>query len=327
MRTRKSRLWLRGIAALALAAWTTSAAQAQSWPTRPVKVVMATAAGSAPDVIARIVTDKLAQIWGQQTLILNRPGGGGLVALQALSTMERDHHTLYLPSASSLVVLPETTPRLPLDLQRDLVPVGFIGEQPFLVVAGPQLGVSSLPELIALAKRRPGELTYAGNFRGSLPNMTGELLRMRAGIELTFVPYAGAPQGLQDVMGGRVSLMVEGLPAFMGALSSNAVKPLAVTSLRRLPNHPDLATVAETIPGFESTGWFALLAPAGTPTEVVSKINTDLRAVLDSAEVRARFEALATYVRNLSPAETGELIRAQQDTWRPVVKQIGTTDR
>ena len=166
--------------------------EAQTWPTRPVKVIMATAPGSAPDVIARIVTDRLSQIWGQQVLIINRPGAGGLIALQALATAERDGHTLYLPSSSSLVVLPETNSKLPLDLERDLVPVGLVGEQPFLIIAGNSLGVSTLAEFIALAKSKPTEMTYAANFRGSLPNMTGEWFRNRAGIDMTFVPYPGA---------------------------------------------------------------------------------------------------------------------------------------
>jgi tripartite-type tricarboxylate transporter receptor subunit TctC len=299
------------------------AAHAQSWPSRPVKVIMATAAGSAPDVIARIVTDRLGQMWGQQILILNRPGAGGLIALQALAAAERDGHTLYLPSSSSLVVLPETNPKLPLDLQRDLVPIGLVGEQPFLIVAGNSLGVNTLPEFIALAKSKPGELTYAANFRGSLPNMTGEWIRSRASIDMTFVPYPGAPQGLQDVMGGRISAMVEGLAVFVGPMASNSVKPLAITSPRRLPNYPDLPAVAETVPGFDSRGWFVFLALAGTPDDVIAKINADLRKALDQPEVRQRFETLATYVRHLSPAETGRFIRDEQAAWRPVVKQVG----
>ena len=310
---------------LAVACLASLPAAAQGWPTRPVKVIMATAAGSAPDVIARIVTDRLTQLWGQQILILNRPGAGGLIAQQALAAAERDNHTLYLPSSSSLVVLPVTNSKLPIDLQRDLVPIGLVGEQPFVIVAGNSLGVDTLPDLIALARRKPGELTYAANFRGSLPNMTGEMFASRADIKLTFVPYPGAPQGLQDVMGGRVSAMVEGLAAFTGAIQSNAVKPLAVTTPRRLPNYPNLPTVAETIPGFDSRGWFVFLAPVGTPDEVVRKVNADLRTVLDQQEVRARFETLATYIRHLSPAETGEFIRAEQEAWRPIVKQVGVT--
>ena len=307
------------LAGLALA----STAQAQSWPTKPVKVIMASAPGSAPDVIARIVTDRLGQIWGQQVLIINRAGAGGLIALQALATAERDNHTLYLPSSSSLVVLPETNKNLPLDLQKDIVPIGLVGEQPFVIVANNQLGVNTLPELIALGKKKPGELTYAANFRGSLPNMTGEMFRTKAGIEMTFVPYPGAPQGLQDVMGGRLSAMVEGLAAFTGALAANSVKPLAVTSPKRLPNMPELPTVAETLPGFNSSGWFALLAPTGLSADVVRKINADLKTALDHPEVQSRFEKAATYIRHLSPEETGKFISDEQDNWRPIVKQVG----
>ena len=317
--------WTVGLWLVAAGILAGTPAQAQTWPSKPVKVIMATAAGSAPDVIARIVTDRLSQMWGQQVLIINRPGAGGLIALQALAASERDGHTLYLPSSSSLVVLPETNSKLPLDLQRDLIPVGLVGEQAFMIVAGNSISVNTLPEFIALAKNKPGELTYAANFRGSLPNMTGEWFRTRAGIDMTFVPYPGAPQGLQDVMGGRISAMVEGLAVFVGPMASNSVKPLAITSPKRLPNYPDLPAVAETIPGFDSRGWFVFLALAGTPDDIVAKINADLRKALDLPEVRQRFETLATYIRHLSPAETGQFIRDEQAAWRPVVKQVGVT--
>jgi tripartite-type tricarboxylate transporter receptor subunit TctC len=316
---------LAALALLALMALGGVPVQAQSWPSKPVKVIMATAAGSAPDVIARIVTDRLSQMWGQQVLILNRPGAGGLIALQALAAAERDGHTLYLPSSSSLVVLPVTNSNLPLNIERDLVPIALVGEQPFLIVANNTLGVSTLPEFIARAKSKPKELTYAANFRGSLPNMTGEWFSERAGIELTFVPYPGAPQGLQDVMGGRISAMVEGLAAFVGPMASNAIKPLGITTPKRLPNYPNLPTVAETVPGFDSRGWFVFLGPAGTPDGVVRKVNADVRSVLDVPEVRQRFETLATYIRHLTPEETGKFIRAEQDAWRPVVKKVGVT--
>lgn len=319
------RLCFRIAIAVAAAALSSVTAQAQSWPSRPVKVIMATAAGSAPDVIARIVTDRLSQLWGQQVLILNRPGAGGLIALQALAAAERDGHTLYMPSSSSLVVLPVTNSNLPLNIERDLVPIGLVGEQPFAIVAGNSLGVSTLAEFIALAKKKPGELTYAANFRGSLPNMTAEWFADRAGIKMTFVPYPGAPQGLQDVMGGRLSGMVEGLAVFVSPMESKSVKPLGITSPKRLPNYPDLPAVNETVPGFDSRGWFAVLAFAGTPDDVVRKVNADLRTVLDIPEVRQRFETLATYVRHLSPAETGKFIRDEQEAWRPVVKKVGVT--
>jgi tripartite-type tricarboxylate transporter receptor subunit TctC len=186
-------------------------------------------------------------------------------------------------------------------------------------------GVNTLAEFIALAKSKPKELTYAANFRGSLPNMTGEWFRDRAGIDLTFVPYPGAPQGLQDVLGGRVSAMVEGLAAFVGPMASNAIRPLGITSPKRLPNYPNLPAVAETIQGFDSRGWFVFLGLTGTPDDVVKKINTDVRSVLDVPEVRQRFETLATYIRHLTPEETGKFIRDEQAAWRPVVQKVGVT--
>ena len=313
------------VALLALVALGGVSAQAQSWPSKPVKIIMATAAGSAPDVIARIVTDRLSQMWGQQVLILNRPGAGGLIAMQALAAAERDGHTLYLPSSSSLVVLPVTNSNLPINIDRDLVPIGLVGEQPFMIVASNALGVSTVPEFIALAKSKPKELTYAANFRGSLPNMTAEWFSDRAGISLQFVPYPGAPQGLQDVLGGRISAMVEGLAAFVGPMASNQIKPLGITSPKRLPNYPNLPTVAETVPGFDSRGWFVFMGFAGTPDDVVKKINTDVRSVLDVPEVRQRFETLATYIRHLTPKETGKFIRDEQAAWQPVVKKVGVT--
>ena len=236
--------------------------QAPAWPSRPVKVIMATAAGSAPDVIARIVTDRLAQLWGQQILILNRPGAGGLIALQALASSERDGHTLYLPSSSSLVVLPETNSKLPLDIQRDLVPIGLVGEQPFLIVAGNTLGVNTLAELIALGKSKPGELTYAANFRGSLPNMTGEMVshprRHRDDLRSLSGRAAGTAgrHGRAHLGDGR-----RAWPSSSGRWLSNSIKPLAITSPKRLPNYPNLPTVAETVPGFNSRGWFVFLGP------------------------------------------------------------------
>ena len=275
---------------------------------------MATAAGSAPDVIARIVTDRLSQIWGQQVLILNRPGAGGLIAMQALAAAERDDHTLYLPSSSSLVVLPETNSKLPLDIERDLVPIGLVGEQPFMIVAGNHVGVNTLPELIALAKSKPGELTYAANFRGSLPNMTGEMFASRAGIKMTFVPYPGAPQGLQDVMGGRISAMVEGLAAFTGPMQSNSVKPLGghlAEAAAELSRPADRRR--KPLPGFNSRGWFVFLAPPARRTTWCARSTRTCARCSIMPEVRSAVRRrCATYVRHLSPAETGEFIRAEQ---------------
>jgi tripartite-type tricarboxylate transporter receptor subunit TctC len=155
--------------------------------------------------------------------------------------------------------------------------------------------------------------------------MTGEMFASHAGIKLTFVPYPGSPPALQDVLGGRISLMVEGIAAFTGALQAKTVTPLAITSPSRLPNYPDLPAAAETLSGYQSRGWTGVLAPTGLPDDIVRKINADLRTVLDTREVRSRLESAATYVRHMNPVETREFMRAEQKAWRPVVKQFGVT--
>lgn len=311
-----------GLLTLAAAA---SPVQAESYPTQPVKIITQAPAGSGPDVILRLVASDLTQMWGQQVLVTNRPGGGGVIAAQAAATTpERDGHTLYMTSASAVVVLPETQAKLPFNFDRDFVSIGLVGEQPFVIAVSPALKINTLAELIALAKQRPGAMAYAANYTGTLPHLTGEFFRSRSGIDVTFVPYtAGAPAALHDIMGGRISMIVETLPALSGAIQGGIVKALAVTSAKRLPQYPDLPTVSETIPGFEATGWFALMAPAGTPDAVVRKLSQDLRTVLKQPELQQRFTTLGTYTRPLSPEELADFIRGEQRLWKPIVKQVG----
>jgi tripartite-type tricarboxylate transporter receptor subunit TctC len=188
--------------------------------------------------------------------------------------------------------------------------------------AAPSLGVSTLPELVALSKKRPGEILYAANLRGTFPHLTVERLRKETGADLTHVPYPGAAAGLQDLMGGRISMVVESIGALYGALQSGSIKPLAVASKERLPNFPDIPAADETVPGFQALGWFALLAPAGTPDAIVRQVNKDLRTVLDSPELRKSFQDLGTWVRPMSPEETTQFIRKEQDVWRPIVQSV-----
>ena len=301
------------------------AAQAEDYPTRSVKLITQGAAASGPDVVARIVAEPLGRLWGQQVVILNHPGAGGSVAARQAASAAADGYTLYMPATSAFIVMPEMFPNLPFHLDRDFVRIGFVAEQPMVIAVAPSLGVNSLQDLIALAKARPGQILYAANARGTLPHLTAERFRKEAGIELRFVPYAGAAAGLQDLVGGRISMIVESLRPFLGAIQGGSLKALAVASAQRLPNFPDLPTVGETIPGFIATGWFPLLAPAGTPDWIVRKVGEDLRTVLDQPAVRQKLAQLATFARPMSGAETTEFIRREQELWRPVVKQIGVT--
>ena len=310
---------------LALSAVAAAPAQTESYPTKPVKIITQAPAGSGPDVILRIVAVGLTQMWGQQVLVINRPGGGGLIAAQAAATTsERDGHTLYMASASAVVVLPATQAKLPFSFDRDFVSIGLVGEQPFVIAAPPALKIGTLAEFIALAKERPGAISYAANYTGTLPHLTGEFFRRRSGIDVTFVPYTGgAPAALNDIMGGRISMIVDALPALSGAIQGGIVNALAVTSAQRLPQYPNLPTVSETMPGFEAAGWFALMAPAGTPDAIVHQASQDLRAVLKQRELQEKFATLGTYTRLLLPEGLTDFILAEQRLWKSIVKEVG----
>jgi tripartite-type tricarboxylate transporter receptor subunit TctC len=318
---------LGALCSIAVAATLTTRATAKddTYPSRYVSIIIQTAAGSGPDVVARIVADRLSQRWGQQVAIINRNGAAGLVAAQAAAAAQPDGYTLYMPTSTALVILPETQPRLPVDFERDFVPIGLVSQSPMIIAVSPALGVETLAQFIALAKQRPGEIFYAANNRGSFPHLAGEFFRHRAGIELTFVPYPGAAAALKDVMGKSISMIIEGPAALSGALQGGAIKALAVTSAARLPNFPDVPTVAETIPDFQVAAWFALMARAGTPQPIIEKVRLDLQAILHQPAVREKFETLGVYPLPKSPAEAAQFIRSERQLWKPVIKEAGLT--
>jgi len=310
------RALLAGGAALVLAPRT---ARAQSFPTGPVKIVVPVGPGASPDVCTRVLAEGLTRIWGEQALVVDQPGGAGAVAIKALMAQPADGYTLYLALASNFVALPELQVNFPVDVVRDLVPIGYVGEHPMMIAVSPDLGVSTLPELIALAKKRKGELNVAAGNRGSTLHLTAEWLRSAAGIDVTLLHYAAGAQVLTDVLGGRVQVMVDAVAAMRGAIAGGKIKPIAVGSKQRLPNFPDVPTVAETIPGFEGVGWIALTAPPGTPAPLAEKISADMRTVLSEPETKKRLENLGNYIHVMTPAELKAFIVDQQRIWGPVI--------
>ena len=257
--------WRCHMLAWLLAASTVAAADAQTgpYPSKPVQILADSSAGSTPDVALRFVADRLTQAWGQQVLVVNRPGGGGSVAARAAAEAAPDGYTLYQPVLSTFVSLHPAAPNVPLHVPKDFLPIGFVSENPMFIAVSPTLGISTLPELIALAKKRPGEIPYATTGVGRLTHLTGELLQHQAGIKLLLVPYTGGPaHAFGDVTTGRVAVIIEGYSGIAGAARSGSVKLIAVASAKRLAEFPDVPTVAETIPGFQATGWAVLVAPA-----------------------------------------------------------------
>jgi tripartite-type tricarboxylate transporter receptor subunit TctC len=295
--------------------------RAQGFPSGPVKIVTSVGAGAAPDLITRLLAEHLTRLWGQQVIVLNQPGGAGAVAIKAVAPATPDGSTLYMALATNFIALPELQTNFPVDVLRDFAPVGFIGEQPIMIGASPSLGVGTLPELIALLKQRPGELNIAGGNRGSILHFTGEWLRSASGTQFMLLHYAGGAQALPDLMGGRLQATIDAIASMRGPIDSGQVRPLAVTALTRLGNFPQVPAVAETLPGFQSMGWMALMAPSGTPAPVVKKISDDLRAVLVKPELKQRYEDLGTYIRPTTPEELTAFIREQQAIWRPVIAE------
>ena len=298
-------------------------AQAQDYPNHPVRLISNSAPGSAIDVIMRIIADGLSRVWGQQAVLINQPGAGGAVAARAAASATPDGYTLFMPAVSAFVAVPGAADNLPIQVPRDFTPVGYLGGVPLFITAAAWLGVKTLPDLIALAKKRPGELAYGTNGPGRLTNLTGELLESRAGIKLLMIPYTGGTaQVLNDMMGKRVALAFDSYSGVAGAIELGNAVPLAVASAKRMTNFPNLPTVAETLPGFEAVGWQALVAPLGTPDAVVQKANADLNKAMSDPETRKRLAKFGREERPMSPAETLAFIQNEQKKWAPIVAQI-----
>lgn len=324
------RAWF-GVACLVagvLAALQSVEAQVEPYPTRPVRLISDSAAGSAVDVGLRIVAEGLSQHWGQQVLVVNQPGAGGAISAKVAAEAAPDGYTLYAPALSVFLAVPGKAPNLPLELPRDFTPIGFTAEQPMAIGVSPSLGVNTLPELIALAKRRPGEISYSVSGVGRLTHLTGELLQLRTGIKLQMVPYTGgSAQALSDIMAGRVSMVIEGYTGLAGAFQAGSLKPIAVASAERLPGLADLPTIAETLPGFVAAGWQVVVAPRGTSEAIVRKVSEDLRAVLMKPDVREKLAARGSYARPMSPAEVLAFVRDQQQMWKPALERIAEQAR
>lgn len=303
-----------------------SAATAQNYPDKPVRIIVDSAPGSATDVASRLMADRLSAVWGQQVVIINQPGAGGSIAARAASQAAPDGYTLYVGAASVFTALkgaPGVAPNLPVELPRDFAPIGFITQQPMFIAVAPQLGIKSLPELVALARQKPGELSYATTGRGRITHLTMELLQQRAGIKLQMIPYTGGPTAaMADVATGRVAIVIEGYSGLAGGMTGGQIKGVAVASLDRLDDFKDLATVAETLPNFLAGGWNVLLAPVGTPDAIIQKASADLRKALDDAEVKKKLAAMGAYVHAMTPAQVTAFSQDQQRTWQPVAEQV-----
>ena len=317
------RSWLSILSVAAAAMVASLPAQAQGYPTKPVTFITPAAAGNSPDVVTRLVADRLTQLWKQQIVVLNRPGAGGLIAAQAAAGVEKDGYTLYMTQASTYTVLPiQQEGKMPVNLQTAFTSIGMVGEQPIAVAVNKDVPANSVAEMIALINKTPGGMLFGATNRGGQSHLTGELFREKSKANLSFVHAAGAAVSLNDVIAGRIPIMFEGLAGLAPGLQGGGVRALGVAAQKRLPNLPNLPAINETVPGVVSSGWIVLMAPTGVPDSIIQKINADLRKVVAMPDIIEKFHVLGTYTRDLTPAQTDEFLRSEEKLWWPIVRQV-----
>jgi tripartite-type tricarboxylate transporter receptor subunit TctC len=308
---------------LAAALLAPASAAAQDYPSRPIRVVVAQPAGSTPDVTARLVAPHLTKLLGQQLVIDNRAGAGGVIGAELVARSVPDGYTLFISSGGALTILPHMR-SVPYDPLRDFAPVGLISIGPFLLITHPSVPAKSVKELIALAKAKPGQLNYASAGNGVANHLAMELFKQMAGVDILHVPYKGAPQAVTDVLAGHMNMMFNSIAPVLPHVKSGRVRTLGIASPKRSPQLPDIPTIAEAgVPGYESENWFGLFAPAKLPKRLITLLNDALVKVVRSPEVKAQFEALGADPVGNSPEEFAAFVRRDMERYRVVVKASG----
>jgi tripartite-type tricarboxylate transporter receptor subunit TctC len=303
-----------GAAAIAAAPRSTGA---ESYPSRPVRIIVGFPAGSASDVVARLTGQALAERLGQQFIVENHPGAGTNLAAEAVVHAAPDGYTLLLSTSTNAVNV-TLYQHLSFNFMRDIVPVASIDQTPYVFEANLSVPAKTLPEFIAYAKANPGKINMASNGIGSGPHVAGELFKMMAGLDLVHVPYTG--NVYPDLIGGQVQVMFSPIPASIGFVRAGQLRPLVVGTAKRLAILPDVPTVAESVPGYEASGWHGISAPANTPADVVEKLNASVNALLADPKFKERLADLGGLQMALSPAEFGKFTADEIDKWAKVIK-------
>lgn len=299
------------------------AARAQAFPSKPLRMIVPFSAGGTTDVIARIIGQYLSNQVGQQVIIDNRPGANGNIGTDLAAKSPPDGYTMVMSFDGTMTINPHTYKKLPFDPQRDLTPLINIGQAALVLVANPSVKAESIQEFSALAKAAPAPLFYSSAGNGSTGHVAGELYAARAGVRLTHVSYKGGAPALQDLLAGQIQMLVTALPTVEALIANGKVRPLAVTSARRLRTLPNVPTLGELYPGYEVASWYGLLAPAGTPDAIVQTLNGEIAKVLAQKNVQERFEALGVEVLGGSVQQFAATIKADTAKWAKVVKDAG----
>ncbi|MEH2588256.1 Bug family tripartite tricarboxylate transporter substrate binding protein [Bradyrhizobium sp. AZCC 1721] len=302
-----------------------SAARAEMFPTRTVRLIVPNPAGGSNDAAARILAQALAEIWQQPVVIENKPGGGGNIGTQAAATELADGYTYLISSPGPIVINPSLYKKLPFDPARDFTPVALLATVPIVLIVNPKLPASTLSELLELAKHGTAELNYASSGIGSTHHLSAELFKKMTGVKLRHVPYRGAAPAMNDLVAGHVPILFDNLPTVIPQVQAGTVRALAVASPKRLNSLPDVPTFEEAgLVGFEASSWFGVLAPARTPTDIVSKVTADIERVMSSPSLRKSFEVTGAEVGTVFGPDFGRFMKQENEKWGDVIKSSGT---
>jgi tripartite-type tricarboxylate transporter receptor subunit TctC len=316
------RRFLHLSAALAAASTFARPALAQSWPTRPIRFVIPFPAGGSTDIVGRIMAQWLSERLGQAVIVENKPGGGTNIAVQAVVHAAPDGYTL-LYTVVTNTINPSLYKSLPFDFQRDIAPVAGLAELPLVMEVTPSLPVKTLAEFIAYAKANPGQVRFASFGARTISHLAIELFKIKTGVDVLHIPYLGGAPMVTDLLAGRVQAGVDALPNSLPHIRSGGMRGLALLSVNRSPTLPDLATIGETIPGFEVTTWSGVGAPAGTPNDIVERLAREINAGLADPGVQKRYAEVGAVPLRYSPAEMRKMIALDQEKWAQVVRRAG----
>jgi tripartite-type tricarboxylate transporter receptor subunit TctC len=294
---------------------------AHAFPTKPVKIIVAFPPGGGTDIVARLIAPRLTDAWGQAVVVENRAGASGTIGTEIAARSDPDGHTLFMATMGNMTANQHLYPKMAVDPLQAFAPITKVVDVHFVFIANPALSADSVKELIALAKKRPGELHYSSSGPGGAPHLAVELFKRQAGIDLTHVPYKGSGPGMTDLLGGRVMMTMDSLLQSLPHIKSGRLKALAVLGPKRSSLLPEVPTMAEAgVTGYALTNWFGLLAPSATPKEVVSKIHADVVRILREEEIRKKIAEMGADVVGNSPGEFGAAMRAESAQWAEVIK-------